>query len=485
MPQVNRVLDRQPVASLREYLTAGGGAGLEAAAKLGAASTIEELSAAGLRGRGGAGFPTGTKWATVLENRPAGAPLTVVVNAAEGEPGTFKDRTLIRTNPFRILEGALIAARTLDAQRVIVALKASFQTEIGLMDSAIAAATTEGWIEGLEVTTFGGPEEYLLGEETGLLEAIEGRPPFPRVSPPYRRGLDSSGADNAGSADKALADSAGAGTGAAPTLINNAETFAHVAMILANGADWFRSEGTDASPGTVVCTVSGNTKRHGVGEFPMGTPLSEVIETLGGLPSPGTAFVAASSGVANPLLPASRFDTPLGYDELESAGTAIGAAGFIVFDDSVDIVAVVAGISRFLAVESCGQCTPCKRDGLGLADLLGEMSRSLTGDRAEAVLVELTDRVRTVSEEARCYLAHQQEAVVGSLLSLFPDHLKQRAAGGLAAVEPLDIAPISDIDEGRAVLDRRQSTKQPDWTHNETDSAKWPAQQADISQGET
>jgi NADH-quinone oxidoreductase subunit F len=484
MPQVNRVLDAQPVATHADHVDRGGGRGLEAAVKLGPAGTLDELEAAGLRGRGGAGFPTATKWRTVDENRVTGGPLTVVVNAAEGEPGTFKDRSLIRANPFKVLEGALIAARTLLADRVVIAMKSSFERERALMDSAIAAATGEGWCEGLDVSVFAGPEEYLFGEETGLLEALEGRPPFPRITPPYRRGAEATGPEaTPGAGDKPLAGPGAAP--AAPTLVNNAETFAHVASILAEGATWFRAEGTDSAPGTVVCTVTGNTKTHGMGEFPMGTPLAEVIETLGGIASPGGNFVAVSSGVSGPLLPASLLATPVGYEEFEAAGATLGSAGFIVFDDSVDIVAAVAGISRFLSVESCGQCTPCKRDGLVLAGLLERFARSDPGAQpADNLVAELTDRAATVSEEARCFLAHQHEAVVGSLLSLFPDHVARRAAAELPAVEPLTILPLSDIENGKALYAEQQAAKQPDWTFDAADSGTWPAERLDSAAGE-
>lgn len=487
MPQVNRVLDPQPVDSMADHVSAGGGRGLDAALKLGPMGTLDELEAAGLRGRGGAGFPTATKWRTIDQNRVAGAPLTVVVNAAEGEPGTFKDRTLIRTNPFRVLEGALIAARTVLADRVVIAVKGSFTTEVARLETAIAAAQAEGWTEGLEMSVFAGPEEYLFGEETGLLEALEGRPPFPRVSPPFRRGLDGAGpADGGGSADKQLAGPESAAQ-AIPTLVNNAETFAHAATILAEGAQWFRNLGTDASPGTVVCTITGNSATHGVGEFPMGTPLAEVIETLGGRPSPGNAFVAASSGVANPLLPARLFGTPLGYDEMAAAGTNLGAAGFILFDDSVDIVAAVGGISRFLAVESCGQCTPCKRDGLVISGILDRLRSSDTGAQpAEQLLGQLADRAATVSEEARCYLAHQHEAVITSLLALFPDEVRARASGTLPAIDPIPILPLRSIEEGRAVLADEQGRKLPDWTFGEpgAESGAWPAERMDVAEGE-
>ena len=196
-----RVLPEQPVLGMQQYVDAGGGRGLDAARKLGPEGVIEHLVAAGLRGRGGAGFPTGRKWSAVLARSSADYPTTVVVNAAEGEPGSFKDRALLRANPFAVVEGALVAAVTLGADRVVVAIKRSFEREDAVLTEVTRAVERAGWANGIELRVFGGPAEYLYGEETGLLEALEGRPPFPRVAPPYRHGVDEVGAS--GSAEPA------------------------------------------------------------------------------------------------------------------------------------------------------------------------------------------------------------------------------------------------------------------------------------------
>jgi NADH:ubiquinone oxidoreductase subunit F (NADH-binding) len=220
--------------------------------------------------------------------------------------------------------------------------------------------------------------------------------------------------------------------GAPPTLVNNLETIANVPGILAEGADWFRQLGTPESPGTIVCTVSGATVRSGVGEIELGTPLADAIELIGGGPRPGRRLVAALSGVANPIVPAARFATRLTYEDMQAIGSGLGAAGFIVFDDQSDMAAVAAGVSRFLAVESCGQCTPCKQDGLALAELL---ARICDDGGSEHDLATVADRVSTVADEARCYLAQQHQQVVGSI---------------------------------------RELEKQPDWSYDPTDSGKSP-----------
>jgi NADH:ubiquinone oxidoreductase subunit F (NADH-binding) len=251
---------------------------------------------------------------------------------------------------------------------------------------------------------------------------------------------------------------------------------AHVPLVLAHGPEWFRELGTPDSPGTVVCTVTGSTRRHGVGEFPMGTPLAEVIETLGDGPRSGR-IQAVLSGVAHPFLPASALGTPVTYEDMEQAGAGLGAAGFIVFDDSDDLVAAAFGVARFLAVESCGQCTPCKQDGLAIAEILGRLCRSEATDHD---LTDLADRVATVTDESRCYLATQQQRVIGSLLSHFPDVLAgHRRDAGRPPVEPLTIAALRDLQGDRAVIDEDHRRKQPDWTYDEEFSGQSPADRLD------
>ena len=349
---VSRVLPDQPLDTLDAYVAAGGGRGVDAARRLGADGVVEHLEAAGLRGRGGAGFPTGRKWATVRANASPTHPTSVVVNAAEGEPGSFKDRALLGRNPFAVLEGALVAATAVDARHVVIAMKESFEAELQVVNDAIKAATRAGWTDGISVVTFAGPSEYLFGEETGLLEALEGRPPFPRVAPPYRHGVEELGGAAPPSRRGAMAD----GTDVPPTLVNNAETMAHVAAIVANGPSWFRELGTDESPGTVVVTITGDTRRHGVAEVPMGTPLREIVERVGGGAAIRSSHRRRDVGSGERGAPRGRARHAAELRGDGGRGSGLGAAGFVVFDDATDFAAVAHGISRFLAVESCGQC---------------------------------------------------------------------------------------------------------------------------------
>jgi NADH:ubiquinone oxidoreductase subunit F (NADH-binding) len=472
MATMTRVLDPEPVPSLDAYVGAGGGKGLEAARKLGPAATIDEVTASGLRGRGGAGFPTGRKWTAVAAPEPAvGGRPSVVVNASEGEPGSFKDRTLLRRNPYRVIEGAVIAAEAVDAERVVFALKASFGPELERLRRALEEVAKAGWTD-VDLLVVEGPSEYLFGEETALLEVVDGREPFPRIAPPFRRGVDDVGRDPVSAAGSVMA-SEGGQTPAAPALVNNAETMANVPGILALGAAWFREVGTPESPGTIVCTVTGGGRRAGVAEFEMGTPLAEVIETIGG---PGAPVKAVLSGVANRFLPGDRLDTPVSYEGMQAAGSGLGAAGFLVFSEGEDLAAVAAGVSRFLAVESCGQCTPCKQDGLAIADTL---TRIVCGEAGPGDADELASRVATVGDEARCALAGQHQTVVASLLELFPEAVRDHLEDSAVPDDPVPIASLVDIDDGRAVIDEHQRAKQPDWTFGDTYSGQAPADRVD------
>lgn len=484
MQPTTRVLDPIPVADLAAYEQAGGRTGLVAALAQGPAATLAVVGASGLRGRGGAGFPTAVKWQSLLEHlTPAEAP-TVVVNAAEGEPGSFKDRAIIAANPYRVLEGALIAAVTVGADEVVVATKARFVDHVERLRRAAAEMTAAEWAPGVSIDVVAGPEEYLYGEETALLEVVEGRLPFPRIAPPWRRGLDEAGQ---GRAAAASTDMAAAGTATPPALVNNVETLANVALIAANGPEWFRQVGTAESPGTIVCTITGHVEGAGVMEVPMGTPLRQVIDAVGGPPLRGD-LVAAMSGVSNPLLPATELDTPLTYEAMAEAGCGLGTGGFIVFDESVDPVAVAHGVSRFLAVESCGQCTPCKQDGQAVMVALDGLRSRPTTAGTGSHLAEIEDHLRTITDGARCYLATQHEAVISSILALFPEAFVAHAEGRDDPVAPYLIAELEgfvDDETGRqAVYDTRHATKQPDWTYDATDSGQSPADRLDQDQGD-
>jgi NADH:ubiquinone oxidoreductase subunit F (NADH-binding) len=376
-----------------------------------------------------------------------------VVNATEGEPGSFKDRAILRRNPHAVLEGALVAATVIEADRLVVALGRSFRTELGILEAAMREWRKVAAGLGVELHTFTGPSHYLYGEETALLEALEGRPPFPTSGP----------------AATVVAD----GPVAPPALVSNVETLANVPAILAHGPAWFRQLGTDASPGTVVVTISGATRRAGVAEVPMGMPLREAIVRIGGGARPGRRVVAAVSGVANAVLTADQLDTPLAHETMEAAGSGLGAGGFLVFDDATDLVAVAAGASRFLAVESCGQCPACKRDGIAVAARLDRIRRS-RGDRHDLEVIER--RLATIADGARCPLAGGHRQLVASILTTFADDVRAHVDGRVAASPEHLVARILELDDGAVALDEREREKQPDWTYGDHDGGAAPAE---------
>lgn len=459
---MGHLLPATPLGSLDEYLaTDVGGLGLGRAVELGPAAVVDEVARAGLRGRGGGGFPTGRKWAGVRDQ--PGDRRYLVVNGAEGEPGTFKDRALLRANPYQVVEGAIIAAFAIGASEVFVGLKASFEAERAAVVRAVAEMQSAGICTDCRVTVVGGPGEYLFGEEKALLEVIEGKDPLPRLLPPYEHGLFAGGPQQGWEARRDVGGDVGArAQGANPTLVNNVETLANVPHILARGAGWFRREGTEASPGTVVCTVVGDVARDGVGEVAMGTPLAEVVDRVGGGARPGRVLRAVLPGVANAVLTAERFGVPLTYEDLAAAGSGLGAAGFIAVDDTACPLEVARKVSRFLHVESCGQCPPCKQ---GSGEITEALDRIEEGRGQLADVEAIQGWLVRVTDGSRCYLATQEQVVVASVLRAFAAEVAEHLVTGCRRRRRWQVPVLVDLVDGRAVLDPRQPRKQPDWTY--------------------
>lgn len=454
----NLLLPADPITSLDEYLERGGGSvGLRRAVEIGAEATIEEIRLSGLRGRGGAGFPTGRKWETVASQSHGRH--FVVCNAAEGEPGSFKDRMLMRRNPYQLVEGLFIAAFAIGASEAYIACKSSFSREIEAVTRAAREMQEAGICHDCPLLIVGGPEEYLFGEEKALLEVIEGRPPLPRVLPPYEVGLFASVPDSGWEA--------GARRGSAddsnPTLVNNVETLSNVPHILAGGADWFRLMGTPNSPGTQVCTVVGDVVAPGVAEVELGTPLAEVIQRAGGGVSPGRRIKAVFSGVSNRVVTADQLDVPLSYEGFQAIGSGMGAAGFIVYDDTACMVEVVRMFSRFLAVESCGQCSACK---LGTAEITDLLTQLEGGTAEDSVVGAIEGWLQRVTDGNRCYLPVQEREVVASTLNAFKGEVAEHLdRGSCPRPRVIPLPKIVDLDEGRVVYDERHYRKQGDWTY--------------------
>jgi NADH-quinone oxidoreductase subunit F len=444
------LLAGSPVASLGEYIERGGGEAISFARRLGPSGVLDELELSGLRGRGGAGFPTGLKWRAIAAGGESAGERFVVANGAEGEPGTFKDRFLLRHDPYQLVEGLLVAAWVVGARRTFIALKRSFEREADRVTRAVEEVQAAGWMPDNGIELVRGPDEYLFGEEKALLEVIEGEDPLPRMFPPYIYGLFTNNPQMGWSAGPAGGSMSAASN---PTLVNNVETLSTVPAIVRHGGEWYRTFGTAESPGTIVCTVSGDTQRHGVEEFELGTPVAEIIETVGGGIADGRELAYVLSGVSNPALRPGDLAVSASYEGLGDVGSGLGTGGFIVFDDRTDPVELAAAVSRFLYVESCGQCPACKLGCQHLTSLL-EASSANTVD-----LAVLGGRLATVSDASRCYLPTQEQRVVQSLMP----EMRRRPAG--AQRRDLLITKIVDLVGDRFLLDQRQRLKEPDWTY--------------------
>jgi NADH-quinone oxidoreductase subunit F len=455
------LLPSHAIGSLAEYRDWVGGDALGRAHTLGEAEVIGALSRSGLRGRGGAGFPAGRKWASVRAGGPDLGNRYVVANGAEGEPGTFKDRALMGDNPYQVLEGLAIAAYAVGAAHAFVGVKASFAEQRRALEEAQAEMQDAGALGEVPITIVPGPDEYLFGEEKALLEVIEGEDPLPRSVPPYLYGLFTTQPQIGWSGGTDRSPEGPATSSSNPTLVSNVETLANVAPILLRGPDWHRGLGTDQSAGVVICTVVGDVRRAGVAEVELGTPLSEVLVRIGDGTHRGRNFKAALSGVANPVITANEIDVPLSYEGMEAAGSGLGACGFVVYDDTADMAAVAAGVSRFLYVESCGQCPACK---LGTGAVTDHLVRLLEGDATENDFELIGARLTTVTDANRCFLGAQEQRVIGSLMRAFPEDFVAHLEGH-APVAPEPVAKLVDLRDGHAVYDERQLRKQADWTY--------------------
>ncbi len=438
---IDRLLPATPRTTLEAYLDAGGGQALATALEMEPDEVIAEVSDAGLRGRGGAGFPTGTKWGSV---RGAAAETDsaprLVVNGAEGEPGTYKDRLLVETNPFQVLEGVLIARHAIGADQVHIGVKAK-TGHAALLQTALDAIVQAGWEDRDVVRIVEGPDEYLFGEETALLEVIEGNLPLPRWLPPFQQGLFATTSQPH------------------PTVVNNVETLANVPFILEAGASTFRSVGTVDSPGTMLFTVVGDVTTPGVYELPLGTPLRQLLVDIAG----AADIKAVFSGVSSPVINPERLDTLLTYEEMSTAGTGLGSGGFIVYDHRHCIVRIAVQLSHFLAIESCAQCSACKLGCTAITDLL----RTIEAGRGTAHdLQAIVDRLPQITDQTRCALPAGEQLLVGSLLDTFRDeftaHLGRTC--DLPVIERVPKIESLDDTTGEVAYDPHYARKRSDWS---------------------
>jgi len=391
-------------ATLAGYRARGGYAAARQALSDGSPDEIiESLRASGLQGRGGAGFLAGQKWSFMPEPSP-GRPHYLVCNADESEPGSFKDRLLMERAPHLVLEGILIAAFAIRAEKTFLYVRGEYGAAIRTLSRAIEEAGRGGVFGeralgsdfAHEVVLVRGAGAYICGEETGLLESLEGKRGMPRKKPPYP---------------------AECGAFGMPTTVNNVETLCHVPHILAKGPGWFRSFGTEASPGTTLFGVSGHIERPGLYELPLGTPLDEIVfEHAGGVPGGRKLKGVIPGGVSMPVLPAGQLDVPMANEFLRERQTALGTGGIIVMDETTCMVRTACTITHFFRDESCGQCTQC-REGTGWLNRI--VQRIERGDGVLGDLAILKDICGKLEGQTICAFADAAAWPVLGLLRHF------------------------------------------------------------------
>ncbi len=350
-------------ASIDTFLANEGFAGFRKALAMSPDEIINEVKASNLRGRGGAGFPAGMKWSFV--DRKSSKPRYVVVNADESEPGTCKDRVILQYDPFRLIEGCLIAARALDSERGWIYVRGEYRYLVEHLNQALATAYERGWlgknIQGtgmnFELSTQSGAGAYECGEESALLESLEGKRGNPRLKPPFP---------------------AQVGAFQCPTVLNNVETFAAVPDVILRGGQYYAGLGTPKNGGTRLLCISGHVNRPGVYEVRLGMNMLEAVNGLAGGVAGGRALKAIVPGGSScPVLKAEECDIPMDYDSLAKAGSMLGSGGMVVLDETADMVKFLARIMKFYAHESCGWCIPCREGTAWLQKILSRLDEGI------------------------------------------------------------------------------------------------------------
>jgi NADH-quinone oxidoreductase subunit F len=324
--------------TLGAYKGAGGYAAWEKAQTMEPAAITEEVKKSNLRGLGGAGFPTGMKWSFIPKGHTG--PVYLVVNADEGEPGTFKDRYLLERDPHALVEGMLITARAIRSALGFVYVRGEYVQPWRVFSGAVKEAYDTGLLgRGFDVVVHRGAGAYICGEETGLLSSLEGKKGWPKIKPPFP---------------------AIKGAFGQPTIVNNVETLCCVPPIVTRGAEWFAGLGTKTQGGTRMYSLSGRVKKPGVYEAPVSITLRALIDLAGGVSATGRLKAVVPGGGSAAILTADEIDVVMDVDGLKAAGSMIGSAGVVVMDESVSIPEALLVLARFYAHESCGQCTPCR-----------------------------------------------------------------------------------------------------------------------------
>ena len=397
--------------SIDTYLADGGYAGVKRVLTGGMTpeQVIEEVKKANVRGRGGAGFSAGVKW-SFLPKDTKGKPIYLLCNADESEPGTFKDRLLMENDPHQLIEGMILASYAIKCRNAYIYIRGEFYDGARILDKALEEAHAKGYLGekilgsgfSLDITVHRGAGAYICGEETGLLNSLEGKRGEPRLKPPFP---------------------AIEGLYRMPTVVNNVETLAYLVPILERGPEWFSAVGTERSKGYKIVSVSGHVQRPGNYEVALGTTVREIIELAGGL-RPGRSFMAVQpGGGSSACIFEDHLDWPYDYESMGKAGSMLGSGAFVVFDDTTDFVKAAHNLVRFFAHESCGQCTPCREGGSWLARVLDRLvqRRGIPGD------YEMLMRVSgSITGLNLCALGDSIEPFLKSVLTRFPEQFTSR-----------------------------------------------------------
>jgi len=406
-PVLSRFWDEPEPWTLQTYLRNEGYQGLRKALAMKPDDVISTVKESGLRGRGGAGFPTGTKWSFIPQDATgAGAkPKYLVINADESEPGTCKDIPLLFTTPHFLVEGAIIAAYAIRARHAFVYVRGEVLPVLRRLQNAVAEAYEARYLGtnilgsgfDLDLIVHAGAGAYICGEETALLDSLEGRRGQPRLRPPFP---------------------AVAGLYACPTVVNNVESIASVPPILLNGVDWFKSMGTEKSPGFTLYSLSGHVNRPGQYEAPLGITLRDLLEFAGGVRAGHELKFWTPGGSSTPLLTAEHLDVPLDYEGMASVGSMLGTKALQIFDETTCVVRAVRRWTQFYAHESCGKCTPCREGTYWLAQIYERLE---TGRGTEEDIDTLLDISDTIFGKSFCALGDGAASPIISSIKFFRD----------------------------------------------------------------
>ncbi|WP_067708679.1 NADH-quinone oxidoreductase subunit NuoF [Nocardia yamanashiensis] len=409
--------------TLENYRRQDGYRALPKALRMQPDEVIATVKDSGLRGRGGAGFPTGMKWGFIPQGPgPDGItkPHYLVVNADESEPGTCKDIPFMLASPHTLVEGVIIAAYAIRASHAFIYLRGEVVSVLRRLQTAVREAYDAGYLGrnilgsgyDLEVVVHAGAGAYICGEETALLDSLEGRRGQPRLRPPFP---------------------AVAGLYACPTVVNNVESIASVPSIIANGVDWFRGFGTEKSPGTTIYSLSGHVTRPGQYEAPLGITLRELLSHAGGIRKGHTLKFWTPGGSSTPLFTAEHLDVPLDYEGVAAAGSMLGTKALQLFDETTCVVRAVLRWTEFYAHESCGKCTPCREGTYWLVQLLQRLEN---GTGHETDLDKLLDIADNINGKSFCALGDGAASPIFSSLKYFRDEYAEHIRLGHCPFDP-------------------------------------------------